>query len=245
MHLEENEVPGVASVNPDDVGTLVCVTSARVIHDIRAAPGTKWIEAQNYAGTTRRFTGEMGMWNGVRFVKTNRCKLRNHGTAVTQTALTAPTVPGQGAAATVDVVYSVGQSGSTRYISITSETGFVVGQYVTIHAAGLGVKVLEGDGTQETRRIVSIAAGKLTVDKPFLKPHASGDYVTNALDVHASIFMGGPGVVYGVGERPHPFPLPVIDDRGMIRRFAWRGFLKYQMFRPEFFEVVETAASAG
>jgi hypothetical protein len=243
LQLEENEVPGVASANPDDVGAIVCVTTAGVIHDIRTASGSKWIEAQNYVGSTRRFTGEVGSWNGVRFVKTQRAKLRNHGTAVTQTTLTGATVPGQGAAATVDVVWSVGQSGSTRTIPVTSSAGFAVGQYVTIHNLGVGVVVKETDGTQETRRIVAVGSGTLSLDKPLLKAHASGDYVTNALDVHASIFMGGPGVVYGVGERPHPFPLPVIDDAGMIRRFAWRGFLKYQLFRPEMFGVIETTAS--
>jgi len=235
LQLEENEVPGVASVNPDDVGAIVCVTTASVIHDIRTAPGTKWIEAQNYAGTTRRFTGEMGSWNGVRFVKTQRNKLRNHGAVAHQTTLTAPTVPGQGAAATVDVVWSVGQSSSTRYIPVTSETGFTVGKYITIHSAPLGTTVLETDGTQETRRIVAVAAGKLTLDKPLLKSHASGDYVTNGVDVHASIFMGGPGVVYGVGERPHPFPLPsprrpprAKSNKYSLTERAFYGILKHQ-----------------
>jgi hypothetical protein len=243
LHLEDNEVPGVASTNPDNVAEIVCVTDARIIHDIRTTTGSKWIEAQNYAGTTRRFTGEMGSWNGVRFVKTNRMRLRNAGAVSHQTTLSAPTVPGQGAAATVDMVWSVGQSNSTRYIPVTSENGFTVGMYVTIHDAELGTSVLDTDGTQETRRVVGVSAGKLVLDKPLLKAHPSGAYVTNGLDVHASVFMGGPGVVYGVGERPHPFPLPVIDDAGMIRRFAWRGFLKYQLFRPEFFEVVETSGS--
>ena len=107
-------------------------------------------------------------------------------------------------------------------------------------APALGTTVLDGDGTQETRRIVAIDGDNLSFDKPLLKPHAAGDYITNAVDIHGSIFMGGPGVVYGVGERPHPVLLPVIDDLGMIRRLAWRGFVKMQLFRPEMFEVVET-----
>ena len=58
-----------------------------------------------------------------------------------------------------------------------------------------------------------------------------------ALDVHMAIVLGGPAVVYGVGEDPHPIFPPVIDDLQMVQRFGWRGFLKFQMFRPEFFEV--------
>ena len=77
-----------------------------------------------------------------------------------------------------------------------------------------------------------------------LKPHATGDYVTYGLDIHASIFLGGPGVVYGVGERPHVLNLPTIDDMAMIRRFGWRAFIKMQLFRPEMFQVIESAGIA-
>jgi hypothetical protein len=165
---------------------------------------------------------------------------------VAQSTLNGATVAGQGAAATVDTVYSVGQSTSTRYITLDAVTNFAVGQAVTIHSQALGAAVLESDGTAETRRIVSIDSGnsRISLDRPLMKPHADGDYVTNALDIHASIYMGGPAIVYAVGERPHPFPLPVIDDLGMVRRFAWRGFMKFQLFRPEFYQLKLTAASS-
>jgi hypothetical protein len=76
-----------------------------------------------------------------------------------------------------------------------------------------------------------------------LKPHASGDYVTMALDVHTAIFIGGPSVVFGVGEAPHVIQPPKYDDLMMINRYGWRGFCKMQMFRPEFFRVVEAVGS--
>jgi len=243
VHLEENEVPGVAGTQDGDGATLVCATSPRVTKDIRTAANSKWLEVQEYAGAARKFTNEVGSWGGVRFVRTNRMRLRNAGAVVTQTALAAATVAGQGAAQTVDTVYSVGQSNSTRYISVDSSAGFAVGQYVTIHDGTLGAAVLESDGTQETRRVISIDTGKLVLDKPLLKPHAVDDYVTNALDVHASVFMGGPGVVYGVAERPHPIMPPKYDDLMIVNRYGWRGFMKFQMFRPEFFEVVYSAGS--
>ena len=107
--------------------------------------------------------------------------------------------------------------------------------------------MLESDGTQETRRIVAVDAAqkRIVFDKPLLKDHPAGDYVTLAVDVHGSIFMGGPGVVYGVGERPHPLVLPKIDDTGMINRFSWRAFRKMQLFRPEMFEVVESSGTVN
>lgn len=244
VHLEENEIPGVAGVQDGDGGQIVCATSPRVIKDIRNDPSSKWLEVQEYAGPVKKFTNEVGMWGGVRFIRSNRLRLKNAGLAVNQDDLDGATVVGQGAASTVDQVYSPGQSGSTRYITVTDDTGFAVGQYITISELASGTTVLDADGTQETRRIVSLpGTNKIVLDKPLLKPHADADYVTVAADIHSAIFMGGPGVVYAVGERPHPVMPPKYDDLMMVNRIGWRGFVKFQLFRPEYFEVVEVQGS--
>jgi len=250
-HLEEAEIPGVQQVEDAAGPVIVCVTTPRVIHDIRTAAASKWLEVQQYVGTDRKFTNEVGTWGGVRYIRTDRMRLRNHGAVVEQTTLSSATVVGQGAASTVDTVYAVGQSNSTRYVPVAAVTGFAVGQYVTIHdqntGAGAGHPPVETDGTQETRRIVSIDTGnkRLVFEKPLLKPHASGDFVTNAVDIHASAFLGGPSVVYGVGEAPTPTFPPKIDDLQMVNRVGWRGFLKFQMFRPEFLEVHFTSGTTN
>jgi N4-gp56 family major capsid protein len=240
VHLEELEVPGVASNTDGGSQAIVCVTTPRVIHDIRTAAGSDWLDVQKYAGAQRKFNSEAGQWGGVRFVKTNRLRLRNAGLAEHQTTLNGASIPGQGAHTTVDVVYSPGQTGSTAYLPVTSSAGFAVGEYVTIHAAALGTTVLDADGTQETRRIVAIDSGganRLAFDKPLLKDHLTGAYCTKALDIHASVFVGGPGIVYAVGERPNFYTPPKIDDAMMINRVGWRGMLKLQLFRPELFEI--------
>jgi N4-gp56 family major capsid protein len=247
-HLEEAEIPGVAGMSDADIQTIACVTTPRAIHDIRVGAGSGWLDVNQYT-TARKFTGEVGTWNGVRFIKTQRMLLRNHGTVVQQTTLNGAVVAGQGAAATVDVVYTVGQSNSTRYVVVASETGFAVGDYVTIHDQGAGLGAgyppVESDGTQETRRIVAIDTGahKLTFEKPLAKPHATGDFLTKGVNIHGSIFMGGPAVVYGVAEAPTPIFPPKYDDLQMVNRYGWRGFLKMQMFRPEYVEVHETSGS--
>jgi len=247
-HLEEAEVPGVATVSADDIPTIACVTTPRVIHDIRVAAGSKWLEVNQYVGTNRKFTGEVGMWGGVRFVKTQRLVLRNAGAVIKQTALAAATVVGQGSAATVDTVYNVGQGNSTRYVGVVDVTDFAVGDIVSISSAGLttsGAAPLESDGTIEHRRIVAIDTpnNRLTFDRPLMKPHNEDDWVTKGITLHSSLFMGGPAVVYGVGERPTPVFPPPIDDLQMIHRYGWRGYLKMKMFRPEFLEVHLTAGS--
>ena len=45
--------------------------------------------------------------------------------------------------------------------------------------------------------------------------------------------------------RAHPLVLPKIDDMAMINRFSWRSFSKMQLFRPEMFEVVESAGTTN
>ena len=244
LHLEENEVPGVA--NPfDNTNAIVCITTPRVIYDIQEAAGSEWKDAQLYEQTGRVFSGEVGMWGGVRFIKTNRMRLRNAGAVEIETTLAEAVSPGDGAASTVDSVYSPGQSGSNRTIAVADATGLAVGDYVTVHDSGntSGQGAPESDGTQETRRIVAIATNDLSFDKPFLKAHNSDDYVTKAVDIHASAILGGPGVAFGVGERPHVIAPPKYDDIMMVNRLGWRGFLKMQLWRPEFFEVIESAGS--
>lgn len=247
VHLEENEAPGVAAVGDGDGSEIVCVTTPRVIKDIRNAASSKWLEVQEYNGATRKFNSEVGMWNGVRFVKTNRLRMLNYGAVGTQSTLSAATVTGQGAKSTVDTVYTVGQSGATQYISVVSASGFAVNDKITIHDVtlngGAGNPPIQTDGTQETRRIVQISTNNIYLDKPLLKPHASGDLVTKGRPIHGSIFMGGPGVVYAVGERPNVIQPPKYDDLMMVNRYGWRGFLKFQLFKPEVFEVVETSGS--
>ena len=247
--MEERNVPGVQSVDDSDLQTLVCATTPRVVNQMRTAAGSKWVEVNMYHRSGRIFNGEIGTWGGVRFIKTNRLWLRNYGTTVAQTTLDGATLAGEGAAALVDKVYTPGQGGATKkYIVVADDptTKFKVGEWVTIHSAPLGALPLEADGTQETRRVESVTASgkKIAFDRPLLKPHANGDYVTYGLDIHTSIFLGGPGVVYGVGERPHVLNLPTIDDMAMIRRFGWRAFIKFQLFRPEMFQVIESAGVA-
>jgi N4-gp56 family major capsid protein len=249
-HLEENEIPGVANPGDNAGEAIVCITTPRVIHDIRVAAGGDWKDAQYYEQTGRKFTREVGMWGGVRFIRTNRMRLRNAGAVDFQGSLAIAASAGDGAAVLVDVVYAPGQSTSTRYIEVqTGEaTNYSPGDYITIHATAVvtaGDPPPESDGTQETRRIVSVDTvnDQLALDKPLLKDHLVGDYVTKGIDIHSSVFIGGPGVVYAIGEDPHVIQPPKTDDLLMVNRYGWRGFMNFQMFRPEYFEVVESAGT--
>lgn len=246
--LHEDAVPGIDVTEDGGQAMIVCITTPRVIHDIRNAAGSEWTDVNNYHSTGRKFTAEVGSWGGVRFMMSNRLRLRNHGAVTAQGVLQAATVPGQGAPATVDTIYTVGQTGATTYVQLdTAEAAnFSVGDWVTIHADGGANPPVETDGTQEDRRIVNVDTGndRISFHKPLLKDHASGARVTKGLDVNVSLFLGAPGVVYAVGERPNLIFPPKIDDAMSVNRVGWRGFFKFQLFRPEVFRVVESAGSA-
>ena len=85
---------------------------------------------------------------------------------------------------------------------------------------------MESDGTQETRRIVAIDLpnDRLSLDKPLLKDHLSGDYVTtrfgrSQLDLH-----GRPRRRVRHWRRPAPVFPPKYDDLMIVNRTAGAGF---------------------
>ena len=173
--LEDLEVPGVQATQDSQVQTLVMTTTPRVIAGIRSG-NQLWQNAQEYAGSINLFNGEVGTWDAVRFVRTNRLRLYNAGAVNAQSTLAEATTPGQGAARTVDSIYTVGQGNAIPYVTLADVTGFEVGQNVTIHSQALGAAVLETDGTQETRRIVEIDTvnKRLKFNKPLMKGISGG-----------------------------------------------------------------------
>ena len=209
----------------DPEGNAIAVVHPRVARDIRK--DSSWINASHYAGARQLFNGEIGMWDNVRFVKSNRARLPNAGTATVQSTL-------NGAAT----------KGATS-LTVASGTGFAANQEITIHDNALGTAVLETDPAAEHVVISSVSGTTITLKKPILRDHASGQYVTEARDIYPVVIVGGPqSIVYAVVQRPNVVVPPVIDDFLRINRVGWYGIFKQQQFRPEFVEVIMTAASS-
>lgn len=257
-HMEEMGIPGIHGVMDGDGMSIVGLTAPRAIRDIRnhadvTDTTNKWWEVTKYSDSTRKLRNEAGSWDGVRYMKSNRLLRHNYGKVSAQTQLAADTSKGQGAKASV-LGFTVGQSTSTRYVTVDDSSVFSVGDVVTIHSAddvtadGSGGNAPNlSDGSQEVRRIEQIdegGANRLTFDRPLLKEHSEDDYVTLGQDLVATILLGGPAVAYGVGQRPTPLIPPKIDDLMMINRIGWRGFLKFQMIRPEWVHVIWSAAGS-
>lgn len=253
IHLQERLIPGLINPNGGEP-TVVGITSPRVIHDIRTGTSsqTKWIDTVKYAlPNMKLLSHEMGQWGGVRYVKSTRLRRYNYGAVTNQSTLTAPTVAQQGGAASVFGVYTTAADATAaRYVTVTSGSGFAIGQRVTIHSGtvydsdGAGGKApSKTDGTQEHRLIVDIQTNNIFFDKPLLKPHAAGDYVTKGVDLNFSIILGGQSIAAGVGEMPTLVVPPKTDDLQMVNRLGWRSFMKVQMFRPEWTEMIVTGGS--
>ena len=254
-HLQERLIPGLVNISDGGEPAVIGITSPRVIHDIRTGTPTvqtKWIDILKYQHAEMKMKNEVGAWDGVRYVKSTRARHRNAGKVIFQSTLTSNTIPQQGGAASVFGVYTTSADAvAPRTVPVVSSSGFAVGQYVTIHsqtvndADGSGAFAPnKDDGTQETRLIISIGSNVLSFDKPLLKAHLAGDYVTNGVDLNYSNIIGGPAVALGVAEMPTIVMPPKMDDLQMLNRIGWRMFGKFQMFRPEWTELIISGGSS-
>ena len=252
--MGNREVPFANNPVDNISGTLMAITTPTVVFDIQdhdRASGTEvWKAVMQYSRPEMALNYEVGAWTGVRYLRTTRNNLFNCGPITHQAQLTVQADPGDGAAATVDSVYTVGQaSGVTRYITVDDASGFSVGDIVTLHKTrtsdyGVTNGVDPQEGTARHRRIVNITSNDVSFDKPLLDTFEVGDYVTLALDVHLTSFVAGPTLAAGIGQAPQVYALEPVDDLRAIYRFTWDSYLKYQLYRVEFGEAVYSAGSA-
>lgn len=69
-----------ASVVPHDGGYFMCLIHPDVSHDLRAETGAAaWRDPHNYSGATAIWTGEIGAYEGARFVESPRTKVGTDG----------------------------------------------------------------------------------------------------------------------------------------------------------------------
>jgi N4-gp56 family major capsid protein len=236
-NLESRDALGV-----DEEGSIVAIVHPRQARDIRKN-SSEFIDIVKYAKPVNLLRGEIGMLDGVRYVKSNRAKLPNAGATVAQLALDAASVKGQGGP-------NSDNKSLLKYVQLPAASdlsAFAVGQEVTIHDHNLGTAVLETDPTAEHRVIVQVddANDRLYFDRPLFLAHSAGNYVTEARDVYAVTMMAGPGVVWAVGLMPQVIVPLVIDDFGRIFRLSWYGIFDFHCYRPDFTEVWYTAASTA
>lgn len=242
------------AANPNGPGVAMwCITTPSATKVVKSAADSEWRETHLYADPSMLLRYEIGMWEGTRFLQTRRNVLWNCGAydGVGQGRFTTMLDygPGDGGSPNlVDGIFQVGQAASTgvqNWIQLDSVVGLEVNDVVTIHQTVTNdFGVVDGvdfrEGTARVRRIVDIDANtnSITFDKPLFHEFPAGSYVTKGTHIHASVYVGGPGVINGVGDPIMMYPMEPIDDARAIFRFIWQGKFKYQCVEPDWIHVV-------
>lgn len=255
-----------AQTGNGSVGTIVCITSPGVLHDLQQQTDPKdWLVPMAYGDPSRLLNSEVGTFRNIRFVETPKATLFNCGKILIQATVKTAINAGDGTPASlVDGTFVVGQPGATKRITLadgTDMTQFSVGDIVTIHSArtnefGVTNGVDYRDGTLHNRRIVGIinesgpTVKGLQFDEPIMIDFTTAldtnvyAYVTKGLHVHAMMFVGGrDGIVAGVGRPPRLHAPPPVDDFNMIHRFSWDSYMGYNLWNPKVLETVFVSGS--
>jgi len=246
--------------------TVICITSPGVIRDLRNEArnvhnSNAFIDTMKYANPQSIITGEVGTYNGMRFLSHNDMILYNCGAIEHQATVDAPILAGDGApnpeSTAVDGVEYVGQAAATHFVTVNDASGFSVGDILTIHvrrtnAHGITNGVDWEDGKLHNRRVVAVDTGANTVtfDRPILedfKVDLGGSvygYVTKGRNVHTMLVLTGrDAVVTGVAQPPTiRMPRP-IDDLDMIWRVTADYYMGWQPFNKHGGELVFLAGS--
>jgi N4-gp56 family major capsid protein len=227
----------------DSSNSVVAIVHPRVARDIRKGAGSEWKDVMLYAAPGQILRGEIGMLDGVRYVKNNFARLPNAGANVAQTQLDGATVKGQGGPDSDD-------AGLLNYVQCTAAadlSAFAVGQEVTVHKQTLGTVPLETDETAEHRVIVQVddANDRLYFDKALYLPHEDTAYITEARDIYPTVMIGGPSLIWGVAALPSVIVPPVIDDFGRINRVSWYGIFDFKLLRDAHVEVWYSSATTA
>jgi len=252
-------------------GSIICYTTPGVIYDIQKGTDGKdgWVAVNQYANPGALLRNEVGAYKNVRFVQSPKLVLWNTGALIAQGTISAAINAGDGApnpgTTKVDATYMVGQTtgGVKNYIAVGSWTtgalsNINVGDVISIHTSrtssfGITNGVDFQEGTLTNRRVVAkvdSSPDQLVLDKPILvdmNTDLGGGvyaYVTKARNVHGSIFVGGSnGIVSGVALPPRFHAPAPVDDFEMVQRFSWDGYLGYQTYDPNVFEVIFSAGT--
>jgi hypothetical protein len=238
--------------DPDTPNTIVAITSPSSIFAMERDTSAREYFKYTGDGINRIFRHELGGLNGVRYIESPRCILWNAGKITRQATIKAAAAAGSGGHNWA--TYIVGQSGATPYLQLDTGSAafFKVNDIVTVHQVRTskwgvtnGVDVQDGMTFNRIVKWIDTGTDRIGFDRPILWDFTTDlggtvyGYVTKAMHVHATIYIFGPGaVVAGITQPVTTHIPPVIDDTQSLFRFSWDAYIKDQIFRPEWCEVV-------
>jgi N4-gp56 family major capsid protein len=205
-------------------GMYVSYIHPEVSHDLRTETGNNiWRTPHEYQNAGPLLAGELGAWEGVRFIETPR--MTNVAGGADQTALaTAPAVSGVSGAFTI--VVANGAFGGLAE----------VGDKISGTNVGTGAKITAiSVGSTNTTLTVSVANSG-TVGTNTLT-------VTPVTRVYNTYVLGQQALAEAVWKEPGIEFGNVVDKLNRFRPVGWHGIINWSIYRPEALYRIETASS--
>ena len=207
-------------------GMYVSYLHPEVSHDLRTETGNNiWRTPHEYQNAGPLLAGELGAWEGVRFIETPRMTNTNTGAALTALA-TAPAVSGVSGEFTI--VVANGAFGGLAEIG-DAIAGTNVGASALITAISVGAT--------NTTLTVSVAnSGTVGTNTLTVTPKAR---------VYNTYVLGQQALAEAVWKEPGIEFGNVVDKLNRFRPVGWHGMINWSVFRQEALYRIETSSSVG
>lgn len=225
--LENENVP----VDPR-WGSYIAIMHPSVIYDLRTETGdAAWIEVSKYADPSSALKGEVGMFDGFRFIQTTNTLHEPDAGAAAQTATT------------VDGAHAIGAT----TLAVASATGIVAGDEITVTV----------DSVAYTYPVTAVATNDLTIGACYnvdgnvyrtntaglVVAAAGGEAVKEGVNVFTSYFIGHQALAYAYAVTPEMRVTGPFDKLGRLVNVGWYGLHAYGELRPESLHKVFSASS--
>jgi N4-gp56 family major capsid protein len=205
-------------------GMYVSYIHPEVSHDLRTETGNNiWRTPHEYQNVGPLLAGELGAWEGVRFIETPRMTNSISGGALTALA-TAPAVSGVSGAFTI--VVANGAFGGLAEVG-DAISGTNVGTDALITAISVG--------TTNTTLTVSVAnSGTVGTNTLTVTPKAR---------VYNTYVLGQQALAEAVWKEPGIEFGNVVDKLNRFRPVGWHGIINWAVYRQDALYRIETSSS--
>ena len=207
-------------------GMYVSYLHPEVSHDLRTETGNNiWRTPHEYQNAGPLLAGELGAWEGVRFIETPRMTNTNTGAAGTNLA-TAPAVSGVSGEFTIVVA-------NAAFGGLAEVGDAIAGTNVGASALITAISV----GATNTTLTVSVAnSGTVGTNTLTVTPKAR---------VYNTYILGQQALAEAVWKEPGIEFGNVVDKLNRFRPVGWHGIINWSVYRQAALYRVETSSSVG